>query len=894
MGLFSRKKTTYVSSVVYNLAGNEDDRPDFLKTTVFSAVLSEQESIAETMTDSYLHGSGIKLRNFARWARTQGYDSTVGLATGKIISGDSINISLLPDEIPHSGGTTVSVQTAQIDNADYTYWADQYVSNNYPSLLGTNYLTDMDSITGNITITFVDTTQVTFTPVDFDINAQYLYVSFMEVSDAVYGSVVTGSTITITDVDPFPSIVGWDEQSNVVTTHTHDLDVVTTVDVTYSDATPPEHTVTTTTSSESYDEIHAVYEQINPLPPTPGSDSINAELSIMYHDQVGSITTTTSTSTVVEVIAGVTKTTVTTVVTEIFDIDKSYRIDTQHIEYRNWSPLKVFIYKEDGANSVLNAMFKTPTNIGSFFPFIPFRVDNQNIPQYAPDTIYPASKKAFKKATGGKYDTIMGSILDNPDIGDIDFTYAVFGVSLNVKENACRKYIYNFLKFLNDDPTRKNSADYQDFITAWNAADDSWTAWLAWRDDPYSPSGSLTAEPVRLVYPPAPMNSIRVSSDNTVMHYDIKLSWAFIEEEIGSGLLKPTAKKGDYWLTSGTSERFEEQTWSEDGSGTFSPFSSKDETYDLLYVNYQESETVWKRLVVRGLRHTNSVYNGQSVVIGSKEALEDTEESGFIMPLHEDVYKEIGVIDGTQMATACCFLMFNCYQVVKQKWYQTSLFKIVLVIIVVVVTIMSAGAAGPAAGGLLGTNAAVGGALGLTGTLALVAGALINIIAAMVVVSLIQKGATKLFGEKLGLIIGTILSIVTLQVGTAFATGTSITSSFANLMRADSLLLLTSSVGDAYGKYINYSTQELMLETEKLNTQFENQLEELENKYALEFGRNGLLDPNQITDILFSANEPPEAFLQRTLMVGSDIADMSLDMLTNFTKITLSTELTTV
>jgi hypothetical protein len=39
--------------------------------------------------------------------------------------------------------------------------------------------------------------------------------------------------------------------------------------------------------------------------------------------------------------------------------------------------------------------------------------------------------------------------------------------------------------------------------------------------------------------------------------------------------------------------------------------------------------------------------------------------------------------------------------------------------------------------------------------------------------------------------------------------------------------------------------------------------------------------------------ESQTAFLDRTLMTGSDIAEMSLDMLTNFTDLTLNTDLPT-
>lgn len=893
MGIFSRKKTTYVSSVAYNLAGDEDDRPDFMKATILGAIFGEK-NIAETIPESYLRGQGIKIRNFARWARTQGYSDTLGQSRGGITSGDSIDTTVIAGEIPPSTvGNTVIVQTAKIDDGDYTWWADQYICENYPARLGTDYVTDYNQVTGDLKITFEDDTFVTFTPANFDPNSRYLYASYVETKPGTSGPIDTGATIILGSGDDFPDTTDWEELTNASTSHTENLDVVTTVDVTYSDDRPSEHSNSTTTSTESYDEVHASYEQFVAQPAPANQDVIKAERSIMYQDAVGEVVTNTIVTTTTETITGgVIKTTTTTVTTDSLEVERSYRIDEQEVIYKGWSTLKVFIYKQGSGNTVFDAMFKTPSNIGNFLPFIPFRIDNRDVKNNWPD-LYAQSKKAFVKATGSKYDKVRDNINSNAQIGEIDFAYAVFGVSLNVKENACRKYIYKFFKLVSDDPNRKTAADYDNWKSLWQAADDSWTVWLAWHDNPTDHYDRMLPEPVRLEYPSMPTNSVKVRSNNSCMNYDITLTWNFISEEQGSGLLKPGAKKGEYWLTNGTSENWSEQTYTQDGdSRPFRGLFGRDNTTDLLYVNWQVSATEWKRLIIRGLTHTNLVYNGKSVFIGSKEALEDPDESGFIIPLHEDVFRSMGLKDGTQMGTACCFLMFNCYKVVKQKWYQTFLFKVILIVIVVAVTIFfpPGGAAG---GGLLGTNIAVGAALGFTGTMAIVVGTLLNYLAAMLIMSLITRTAVHYLGEEWGLIIGTIAGLITLQVGTGMANGLSFSASFNNLLRVDNLLLLTNSVGNAYAEILNKDAQETMKKAAELQDKFTKDLKALQEKYSAEFGRNGILDPTQMVNLLLSPHESSEAFLTRTLMVGSDLADMSMEMLYNFVNITLSNDLPT-
>lgn len=898
MGLFSSKKKTFVSSVVYNLAGDVNDRPDVLKTTVIGSILSEQESLGNSITNAYLTGAGMRLRTFASWARTQGYSSSISMSGGKITSGDSINMEELADEIVSTPGTTVYVQTAEIGKADYSYWADKFISENHPQLLGTDYVVDIDDDTSLITITYVDTTTESFTPVNFDIEADYLYASYVEASGEIIGPMVTGDVITLGSMESFPNVSLWDEDSVVVNPITVNLIEETVIDVTYSDPTPPTHSESSTSTPTDYNEIHSVYLKDDILPSPPGQDVIRVLKKTMYQNTVGVVTQEVNVTVVNEDIGGgVTKTTTTTVTTDVLTIERSYRTDTQEVQYNGYTPTKVFIYKKGGGNSVLDTMFNPPATMGSFLPFIPFRINNGSVPDIWPNTLYPAAKKAFKRSTGGKYDEVFDNIYNNPSIGDIDYAYAVFGVSLNVKENACRKYIYEFFKALNDDPTRKTASDYADWIIAWNAADASWDAWLEWRADSQEDDrvGRLRSEPVRLAYPPVPSNSIRINSSSSVMNFDMKISWAFIEEEQGPGLLKPDAKVGEYWLTTGPSEEYKEQTWTE-GTDDGTLFSyrrriGREERYDLLYVNWQETTTSWKRLVIRGLKHTNMIYRGKSVDIYSTDAMLDPDESGFLIPLHEDIYKDIGIVDGSQMATACCFLVFNCYQVVKTKWYQTGLFKVVLIVVAVAIAVFSAGAGTPLSAGILGSSVAIGTGLGFAGTMALVVGAAVNAIAAMVLVALIQKAAIKLFGEKVGIIIGTIVGVLTLQAGTALQSGASITSSFGNLLRADNLMMLMNSSANAYAEYINVATKDMVTQSMELQAQFESELDKLNEKYAAEFGQNGILDPSQIADILLAKNEPPESFLQRTLMVGSDIANLSIDMLHNFTKITLSTDL---
>jgi hypothetical protein len=169
-------------------------------------------------------------------------------------------------------------------------------------------------------------------------------------------------------------------------------------------------------------------------------------------------------------------------------------------------------------------------------------------------------------------------------------------------------------------------------------------------------------------------------------------------------------------------------------------------------INWQVDLTTWKKITIHDLTYKNFIYGSLAVIYTGKEAVESTEESGFIIPLHEGIYKSMGRKHNTQMATACCFLVFNSYLEVKQKWYQTKLFKVLLIVVIVVITII----APPAGGAATKAAMATGEFLGLSGTAALIAGFIVNFVAAAIVTNLIMKAATHVFGVKIGTIIGTI------------------------------------------------------------------------------------------------------------------------------------------
>lgn len=835
MGIFSGKKKTYVSSVVYNMAGDEFERPNYLRTTVASAILGDSDSISESIVDSYLNGPATRFRSFYRWTDTSEYGDLIGLATGSISTGNSIDEDVVEAQIPGTPGAIVSLQRVEIGVADYTYWADKYVVENFPELINTEYSSDINEETDEITITWEDTTTSSFMPVDYDKAASYLYAIYVEFNGEVPQDLVEGTEVDLYPSGSFPDTTGW------------------TV-ISFSD--------------DGMGTTHGEYERTTFVGPVPNEDATYSLREYMYQDE----TPTT----------------------------KTYQIDTQEIWHSSASPMKVYIYKYNSGNSLLDDMWNPSQSMGGFYPPIPFRLNNKFISEdYLPE-VYEEVEKAYKKATTGDFDDLVEELEDNESLGDIDYAYVVFGVCLNVLEQSSRKYIYQFFKEILNDYVTIGTDEYEAWQVQWAAAKESWDIWVEWREAQTNPLDPLygTTAPTRLAYPEMPANSLRVSTgNNPVMNYDITISWNSMSESEGFGELKADAEADELWFTQGDESEFTEVIWGDDGEGNYGPIEGGTTTTNEIFLNWQITEDTWRRLRIVGLKHRNLIYGGKSVDITAAEALDDGEESGFIIPLHDGVFRSMGMVNRTQMTTACCFMVFNCYQVVKQKWYQTTIFKIILIIIVIVVAYFTGGASLSASGGVLGANAVVGAAIIGAGASALVTaivGAVANAIAAILITKLVTAGATALFGEKWGAIIGAIASVIALQVGTSMASGQTFANSFSGMMRADNLIRLTEAAGKGYSAYIQGANADLLAEQEEVLEEYEKESREVRQAWVDNLGGgNGVVDPLAITDIFGSSVESVDSFLQRTLMTGSDIADMSLDLLTNFADITLDIDLPT-
>lgn len=550
----------------------------------------------------------------------------------------------------------------------------------------------------------------------------------------------------------------------------------------------------------------------------------------------------------------------------------------------------LWIYRKGSGKPALDAAFSLVTPVQQFYPIIPIRIHNKFLDEQNLPDLFKHGKKAYKKAFGGDMVELQDKMKEGNSIKDIDHAFVVFGVSLNTPENVGRKYIYKFFQWMmeNGQGSSLAASTLSQEVQQAQQKQLALRQWEMAQADPVDPLNG-TAAPSVSAYPMIPVTKIRLYCQRPDVDYDMTISWTSLTETTGTGLLSPGRKVGEVW--------WEQPTPIDLGSLRLRTRTLKNLIQGRCELCWQESSNRWRKLSFSGLLHTNLVYGGKKVEIQSHEALDDPDESGFIIPLHETVFNRMSIKDYTQLTSSSAYLVLNSYQVVKKKWYQTGLFKVIVFIVAIIITVV---APYLSTGVWTATGVGAGVATAVLGTIAVgtlvhaLIAAVVNAIVAAILVRIFTHVGTELFGEEFGAIIGAIAAVVTMQVGRGMAAGQSFGESFAGLMSPANLMNLTMAAGDGWAGYLQESALAFQTKTQDLLGQFAEASGEIADKMAQLLGTDGMtnFDPMELLKATLSSyTETRSSFLSRTLLTGSDIAEISMSMLGKFTESTLSTDL---
>lgn len=561
-----------------------------------------------------------------------------------------------------------------------------------------------------------------------------------------------------------------------------------------------------------------------------------------------------------------------------------------------YAAAQLYTYCMNSGNAALDALDGTDMTLTEFFPVIPVMQENA----YADAPIHAAEfdvvKKAYRQLSGAKISKLIAKLEENSDASsNLRSIYLVKGVSLNTTDKYGKRYILKFFRHINSlAPTPPNAL--LDNVAAVEAHYRStWGTRSSFLNTYLSPFyGALLPDWTTSLVGPK-QTEITLSSDKADA-YKVRLAWSGVYETTHVGnferQINPVsgkfAKVGAIQFKAGakTKGAILALAASVKAGGSIKATSDG----NTLAIYEQVSEFSFTRLLVEGLSHDNYVYGTKSVRNTPKLALdeEEADTSSFIIPLHYPTWKSFSLSDRAQLSYSTSYLVFNSVKIVKIKWYQTGIFKIIFSIAAIALSVFTAGGSLAISGGILGANVAIGTALGASVATAAVVGAVANYIAAMVLTQLISWGATKLLGEKLGAILGALISFVALSYAGQFGAHGNFNVDWASMMRVENIMGLTNSVTGAYQQWLMADTASIYDEMALTEKEYKAETKAIEAA-AKEIlgGTSGEIDPMMFTDATEYFGESRRSFLSRTLLTGSDISAISIAMIEDFVSMSL-------
>ena len=478
--------------------------------------------------------------------------------------------------------------------------------------------------------------------------------------------------------------------------------------------------------------------------------------------------------------------------------------DYFHAKYEVNGQPKYWIYKNDsGVYPTLDAVFvDAPAVSGSYFPFAYFRHNKQSVIQDKTTEAYKTSKKLVDYI-GMDYDTIAEAIDENPDIGDVEqaiLMMAVPAVSTNAIE--CR-YLF-------------------DYFDSLHAVSNGTT------------SAAVAGVGSRLFRNAANLNSI-VIQDRL---FKMALQNAGIFKRLVAGSIGPVSTHTSAFVV--TSE--EQTVNTEDGSSTYT-VNSKKHVY-----KKQISVGLYEEITVQDLRMVYWVF-------GEYTTTADETDDILLIPIDRTVSSLYSIGDRETLYARSLHFVFNSRVVTKVKWYQTGLFKALMLIIAVIITIYN-----PPAGLA---------ALQLTGAALVLAAVVIT----LVVGELIQR-AFKLFVKAFGADVATAIAIIALIYGgyRVFQNGGNLTGTWASELLQLSSGLQSAALQDRF--------TDLLEQQDQFNLFVEEQEELLDSARKL-------LETSNVLAPYVIFGEKPEDFYNRTIHYGN-IGTLGITAISSYVDIALT------
>lgn len=492
------------------------------------------------------------------------------------------------------------------------------------------------------------------------------------------------------------------------------------------------------------------------------------------------------------------------------------------------NPPKVWVYKVGSGTYPLLDNQSGNALPSPFFPIVPVRYDNVDLTStpYVNTPQYLTGKVLLKKV-GLDIAELGEEINKNPDVGDIDHGFVFFGVQIQSKEKAVISYLVDFFEYLGT----VSEISKNDFESSVNPP----PVWDEGRE----------------YYVPAPFTPVKknlLTIANAGMKIEVFYNYVDVATHTGS-----IGSLGH--VTQDTVIRASGEQIDDRDLEFFSPYSLKYERSELV-LRKQVSPNSYKTVRVHGLEHVNHVYEVHTVTTTLEDSI-NPDNKNFVLPLHSEIIKRYSLIQKNDLAIDSVQLVFNSYEIVKLKWYQTGFFKFVIMVISIYF----------GAGAIAKTVTAV--------TSAATVSAAITVILKQILISMAINAAFRFLVRVIGNEAALFLAIIAAAyLGTkAFNNG----SSLKGVPWAEELVMAVNGLSNGIQSNIKADIENLIYEREQFDAEADEKLEKIETAQDL-LEVEGIVDPFVFTnfEIPFYSKEKPSEFYDRTIHSGN-VGILALD-----------------
>lgn len=363
---------------------------------------------------------------------------------------------------------------------------------------------------------------------------------------------------------------------------------------------------------------------------------------------------------------------------EVFEFgieDFDLTADWFHAKYYVNNIAKWWIYKDGvGTYPTLDNLFDNgPQVSGDYYPFLYFRWNKAKVSDNA-NTEFASDCRYAAKRLGIDFDLIEDAVHDNPNIGDVENAFMMFGVPAVSTDPVENRYLFDYFDTqyyamgsqgtgLTYELGARHASVIQDQLFKMSLSNEGLTKRL--RSGNLGPVGTHTSlREIQLI--PAHGEHVNVFGETSVYQYDLEIPVHRYRKQVAEGL-------------------------------------------------YEE-------ITVRDLRMTYWIFNQYT-------ATTDGDADVLLIPLDRSIAKGYPVRLREVLYSRALHFVFNSLVITNVKWYATGLFKLIMIVVAIAITIYTYGADG---------GSAIATALGLSGSAGLIATIVVNLVIGQLITSAFQ------------------------------------------------------------------------------------------------------------------------------------------------------------